>query len=154
MAMIRAKMNGGKKDMKIGVNEEEKLLRKEYLKKDFLPPKILNKKPSRLLFMKNQKKKKKKLWRIILPSTSTRAKVPRKSARGVDPPIILRSNDKDTILSFQKVGHMVANSWRKKVDYIFQRMKEDLHRKAEIREKRKNLQKSKERNGTLEINII
>ena len=33
-------------------------------------------------------------------------------------------------------------------------MKEDPHRKAEIREERKNLQKSKERNRILEINII
>ena len=49
---------------------------------------------------------------------------------------------------------MVANCWRKKVDYIFQRMKEDLQRKAETREERKNLQKSKERNRILEINII
>ena len=38
---------------------------------------------------------------------------------------------------------MIANCWRKKVDYIFQRMKEDLQRKAEISEERKNLQKSK-----------
>jgi hypothetical protein len=33
-------------------------------------------------------------------------------------------------------------------------MKEDLQRKAETREERKNLQKSKERNRILEINII
>ena len=33
-------------------------------------------------------------------------------------------------------------------------MKEDLQRKAEIREERKNLQKCKERNRALEINII
>ena len=49
---------------------------------------------------------------------------------------------------------MVANCWRKKVDYIFQRMKEALQRKAETREERKNLQKSKERNRILEINVI
>ena len=61
MAMIRAKMNGENKETKIGVNEEEKLLGKEYLKRDLLPPIKLNKKPSRLLFMKNQKQKMKKL---------------------------------------------------------------------------------------------
>ena len=54
----------------------------------------------------------------------------------------------------KRLGYMVANCWRKKVDYIFQRMKEDLQRKAETREERKNLQKSKERNRILEINII
>ena len=36
MAMIRAKMHEENKEMKIGINEEEKLLRKEYLKKDLL----------------------------------------------------------------------------------------------------------------------
>ena len=43
---------------------------------------------------------------------------------------------------------MVVNCWRKKVDFILQRMKEDLRIRAE------NIQKNKERNRALKLNII
>ena len=49
---------------------------------------------------------------------------------------------------------MVANCWRKKVDFIFQRLKEVLRIRAAIREERKNIQKNKERNRALKLNII
>ena len=38
MAAIGAKMNGETKEKKIEVKEEEKLLKKEYFKKDFVHP--------------------------------------------------------------------------------------------------------------------
>jgi len=93
---------------------------------------------------------------MILQSTRTiiRVKDPRKCASGVEPNTILRSNAQRYDAIIAKVGHMVANCSRKKIDYIFQRTKEDLQRKVDIREERKNLQKSKERNRILEINII
>ena len=49
---------------------------------------------------------------------------------------------------------MVANCLKKKVDFIFQRIKEDLQRKANIREEKKNQKEIKERNRALEVNII
>ena len=52
---IQAKMNGEIKVRKIGVRENEKLLRKEYLKKRLASADKMNKKQVWLLFMKNKK---------------------------------------------------------------------------------------------------